>query len=467
MFSSTTFLSRFREYHQRLGLMGKGDRIVVAVSGGIDSVTLLDLLVKEGRGSLLVIAHFNHQLRGSESEADQQHVAALAQKYGIPFHIERADTAARAKERGMGIQECARDLRYEFFENLLMSAHADCIATAHNADDNAETILLNLFRGAGVSGLAGIPVRREGEKIIRPLLFATRDEIEDYAREERLAFRNDSSNEHDDYTRNFLRHRVLPLVKEHVNPAAIQVLNRSAELFREMHAYLADTARRGFEQIAAGASENDIALSITRLREYPLLVQQYIVILAVTRATGRAPESDHVNAILNLSTAITGSRLNLPGGAVAYRDRDELVLRIGESTGTFRITVRPNRRYTVGRFSFSTEVLPWIGGSPDGAGGVEYVDADRVGTGDLTLRSWTNGDSFVPLGMTGRKKVSDFFIDAGIPAFEKHRYPILATEAGEIIWLCGRRIDDRFKVTDATRRVLKLEFLSLTFGANE
>ena len=446
--------------------MGDNDRIVVAVSGGIDSVTLLDLLVHEGRAPHLVIAHFNHRLRGSESDTDEQHVGVLARRYGIPHHVGRAETAAIASERGMGIQACARELRYEFFISLLPATQCSCVATAHNADDNAETVLLHLFRGTGIKGLAGIPVRREDGKIIRPLLFATRAEIEEYAREEGLAFRNDSSNEHDHYTRNFLRHRVLPQLKEHVNPAVVQNLNRSAELVRGLQEYLAAEARAGFQKIADLRQEGGVSVSISGMDAYPALLQEQIVILAAECATDRSIEADHIHAVLDLAAAPTGSRIDLPGGAMVFRDRDALVFRHADAQGQYRITVQPNRRYTLGRFSFSSEVLPWDGGTPEGSPCIEYVDADRVGTRALTLRSWTNGDAFVPLGMTGTKKVSDFLIDAGVPLFDKHQYPILATDLGEIIWLCGRRIDDRFKVTDDTRQVLRLEFLPTTSGAN-
>ncbi|MEK9136785.1 MAG: tRNA lysidine(34) synthetase TilS, partial [Bacteroidota bacterium] len=196
MFSSRAFLTRFHEFSRRRRLIEERNKIIAAVSGGADSTVLLDLLAKEQEafGLTIIVAHFNHQLRGAESDGDEQHVAARARHYGFDFYVERANTAEYSRHTKLGIQEAARKLRYEFFDKLLISSGFDRIATAHNADDNAETILLNLFRGAGVQGLSGIPVYREDRKIIRPLLFAQRSEIEEYAQAERLTFRTDSSN---------------------------------------------------------------------------------------------------------------------------------------------------------------------------------------------------------------------------------------------------------------------------------
>lgn len=183
-FSSNAFFNRFHEFARQRRLFDNRSKIIVAVSGGIDSSVLLDLLVKErdAYGLGLIVAHFNHQLRGAESDGDEQHVKHRATSYGLDFYVERANTAEYARQTKAGIQEAARDLRYEFFEKLLVSSGFGRVATAHTADDNAETILLNLFRGAGIQGLSGIPVYRADKQIIRPLIFAPRQEIELYAR---------------------------------------------------------------------------------------------------------------------------------------------------------------------------------------------------------------------------------------------------------------------------------------------
>ncbi|MFN0156776.1 MAG: tRNA lysidine(34) synthetase TilS [Bacteroidota bacterium] len=469
MFSSRAFLTRFHEYSRRRRLIEERNKIIAAVSGGADSVVMLDLLAREQEafGLTIIVAHFNHQLRGDESDGDEAHVAQRALHYGFELYVERAHTAEFARHRKIGIQEAARLLRYEFFDKLLVSSGFDKIATAHNADDNSETILLNLFRGAGVQGLSGIPVYREDKKIIRPLLFAERREIEMYQQEERLPFRLDSSNVKDYYTRNFIRHHILPPIKEQVNPNVVQTLHRSAELFRELEAFLTYTARQSFDLMVAKRTEEELHISIPRLRSNPVLMQQYIIMLAGDTFTHKTLEYEQVNAILELTEGLTGSWVSISKEYVVFRDRENLVLRKTEPVPEFRITVQPNHLYEFNKFRFATQVLEQNNVTFSNNSNAEYVDADRVNGDDLILRTWSDGDAFVPLGMKTKKKISDFFVDAKIPIYEKHHIPILETKQGEVVWICGQRIDDRFKITGDTKRVLKLEFSRLTEKAND
>ncbi|MBI5472376.1 MAG: tRNA lysidine(34) synthetase TilS [Ignavibacteriae bacterium] len=460
MFSSRAFLTKFHEFSRRRRIIEERDKIVAAVSGGVDSIVLLDLLAKEQEafGLTLIVAHFNFQLRGDESDEDEQFVAQRARHYALEFYVERANTEEYARFKKIGIQEAARDLRYEFFDKLLMSSGFDKIATAHNANDNVETIMFNMFRGAGVSGLAGIPVFREDRRIIRPLLFAQRSEIETYAAAEHLAYREDSSNAKDCYTRNYIRQHILPLVKEKVNPDVVATMSRSAEVFRELEAYLRQTAKEHYQGIVVNDNTIELQLSIPRLRSNPQLLQQYIVMLAAETFAGCKLEYDQVQNILGLTEGLSGSWIALNKDYVAFRNRDHLVFRRGEEIPDFRFAVIPNHRYWFPTFSFASEIVELKGLSMNG-GNVEYVDADRIAGEDLILRSWQDGDAFVPLGMKSKKKVSDFFVDAKIPLYEKRKVPILETRKGDIVWVCGCRIDDRFKVTSETRSVMKLEYI--------
>jgi tRNA(Ile)-lysidine synthase len=439
-------------------LIGEGDRLIVAVSGGVDSVVLLDLLARE-REALrltLVVAHFNHQLRGEESDGDEVFVAGRARGYGLECFVERAPTAEIARRDRRGIQETARELRYRFLHALLRSSGSTRIATAHTADDNAETLLLNLLRGAGVQGLSGIPPSRDARRVIRPLLFAERRDIEEYAREENIPYREDSSNRDDHYTRNFLRHQILPRVRDRINPAVVQTLQRTSELFRELGSYLDYQAQQQLELLSAGGAPGETHLDIARLRSLPVLLRQYVVMAAAERFTGDRPDFDRVQRVLELADAEPGAWAPMGGPFAVYRDRNILVFRKNEESPEFRYTVQQNHEYEFDGFRFSSQVIESC--SPTGSRHVEFVDADLIPPGELVLRSWRDGDTFVPLGMQTAKKVSDFFIDARIPLYEKRRYPLLETRDGEIIWLCGQRIDDRFKVTPATSRVLRLEF---------
>lgn len=460
MFSSRAFLTRFHEFSRRRRLIAERNKIIAAVSGGADSIVLMDLLAKEQEavGLAVIVAHFNHELRGSESEGDEEFVAQRAQHYGFELYVERANTAEYSRHMKLGIQEAARKLRYEFFDKLLISSGFDTIATAHNADDNAETILLNLFRGAGVQGLSGIPVYREDRKIIRPLLFAERVEIEQYAQVEQLAFRTDSSNMKDAYTRNFIRHHIVPPLKKDVNPGLVPTLNRSAELFRELEAFLTYTARQSYELLIEKKSDEELHLSISRLRSNPVLLQQYIVMLAADQVAHRKLDFDQVNSILDLTEGLTGSWVSISKEYVVFRDRENLVMRKTEPVSDFKITIQSNHTYDFDRFRFASEEVDPKKAQYTTNGGAEFIDADAVKSSELVLRSWSDGDSFVPLGMKAKKKISDFFVDAKIPIYEKHQIPILETKDGQVVWVCGQRIDDRFKITDATKRVMKLEF---------
>ena len=461
MFSSRAFATQFHEYSRRRGLIGERQKIIAAVSGGVDSVVMLDLLAREAEslGLKVIVAHFNFQLRGEESEGDEQHVSQLARHYGFEFYVERAPTAEYAKHHKQGIQEAARNLRYAFFNGLLLSSGFDRVATAHNADDNAETVLLNLFRGAGVQGLSGIPVYREDRKIIRPLLFAARFDIEQYALHEQLVFRKDSSNEQDYYSRNYLRNHILPLVKENINPGVVQTIQRSAELFRELEAFLTYSTAQSFDMMVAKRNQEELHLSIPRLRSNPQLLQQYIVMLAGEQFAGRQLEYGQVQGILGLTEGLTGSWVAISRDYVVFRDRENLVFRKTEEPPEFHVSVQPNHRYEFDRFRFASEGVTGADVAlGNGNGNVEYVDAGRIGSDALVLRTWEDGDAFIPLGMKAMKKISDFFVDERIPIYEKHRIPILETRKGEVVWVCGHRIDDRFKVTDDTKQVMRMEF---------
>lgn len=456
---SRAFFTRFHEFSRKRRLMEQGDKIIAAVSGGVDSMVLLDLLAREQEalGLSVIVAHFNFMLRGAESDGDEQFVVQRARHYGFEVYLDRADCAAYAREHKMGIQEAARQLRYEFFDNLLLSSGFDKIATAHNANDNAETILLNMFRGAGVAGLSGIPVYREDRRIIRPLVFAERKEIEDYASVERIPFRTDSSNAEEYYTRNYLRLNVLPLIQKEINPNVVATLNRTGELFRELESYLIAAAREQYDAVVTRDSTTEVQVAVSRLRAIPRLLQQYVVMFVAESFAACRPEYDHVQRILELMDGLSGSWVAIDRNHVVFRDRDHLVFRKTEEVPEFRFAVLPNRRYQFDRFCFSSEIMEAKNLVLNGSE-AEYVDGDKLAGKSLVLRSWSDGDWFIPLGMTSRKKISDYFVDAKIPIYRKPLIPILETTDGEVVWVCGQRIDERFKVTPATRQVMKLQF---------
>ena len=450
--------SKFERACKEKSLVNKDDGVIVAVSGGVDSVVLLDLLSKlqHKYGLRLRVAHFNHQLRGKESNGDEALVHKLAEKYGFPFDVERMDTAAYAKSQRVSVQEAARELRYDFLTKLSKENGAYKIATAHNANDNAETLLLNLCRGAGISGLSGIPLYRPDLNVIRPLLFATRSEIETYARLGGLKFRTDSSNRKLQYKRNFIRKKVLPLLQVSLNPEIIRTLNRTAEIFRRLEGMILREANSQLERLTVRKAKDRVSLNLTDFKKLDPFLQDTIVELVARPFTGIPLESGKVSRILSLLSSKVGKRIEASKNLVVYRDREQLVFTSGRKFLNLREDVKPNRSYTFGPFRFSSKTVPRRAVRWTEDRNAEFVDADRLNN-LLVLRRWKKGDWFVPLGMGKRKKLSDFFIDEKIPLDEKESIPVLESH-GNIVWVCGVRLDNRYRITPTTRKVLKLEF---------
>ena len=451
-------LHAMRRFFRQIHLLEQGDKIVAAVSGGIDSMVMLDALValRDELKLEIAVAHVNHRLRGAESDGDEEFVRRISENHGLSCHIRRVDTRALAESGRLSIQEAARNARYEFFAEILNSSGFQKIATAHHADDNAETILLNLIRGAGVKGLSGIPAKRPDEGIIRPLLFATRKQIQEYAGERKLAYREDSSNRGDDYARNYIRHRLLPQIQEYINPNVSGVLNRTAQLFEDLQHYLESEAARIAPSVVREQTEDQVRVDLNELHSKPVFLQEYLLFKTAREFCKTQIDFGAVRLMLQVSQAETGSSCSVSKNEIAYRNRDELLLKRAEGTARFCYRAESEKSYSFDHFSFASERVTRP--EPVDNSNVEFIDADTVGK-DFLIRSWHNGDWFIPLGMKEKKKLSNFFIDQKIPLFEKDRVPILES-AGNIVWICGKRLDDRYKITEKTINVLKLEFLA-------
>lgn len=452
-----SFLDRLRFFCSRHQLIERGERILIAVSGGRDSTVLLNALwrLRNEYGLELAVIHCNHQLRGRESNRDELFVRRLAEYYGMEYYVNRVKTKEYAKREKLSIEEAARNLRYEFFGKVLKSSGFEKVATGHTADDNAETVLLHLFRGAGVAGLAGIPVQRTDVHVVRPLLFASRTDINAYARAAHLKHREDSSNRMQTYRRNYIRRTVLPSIARNVNENIVDTLGRTAELFRSLNEYLSAHVNESLKSVLWSSQEHKIVLDISRLRGYLYFVQENIVLLALKSLALREVSFEKVRRVLDLTDAETGSRVDVSRGIVAYKDRDVLVLERVEGQPSFRYEMTLNQAYLFPEFEFQSSIVDRRQMRFTADRNVEFVDAARV-SDKLVLRSWKEGDWFIPLGMKGRKKLSDFFVDEKVGLYEKCQIPVLEN-GGNIVWVCGRRLDDRYKVTDTTGQVLRLK----------
>ncbi len=451
------FFNRFENYIRKHHLISENDKIIVSVSGGIDSTVLLDLIMElKGRMNLeIAAAHINHKLRGDESEEDEKFVKSLADNYGIECFIHGTDTRAFIIEHKKSLQSGAREIRYKFLETVKILRNFTKIATAHNANDNAETVLFNLLRGSGVNGLGGIPVKRGN--IIRPLLFAERKEIEQYARLKSLQHRQDSSNIKDYYTRNLIRHSTIPQIQEKINPSVITTLNRTAEIFQELSSFIQGEVKLLYSNVAKTFEGEKLVIDIFKLKNTLLFIRENVIITALKEFVRGEIDHNKVHAIMDLINSETGSSLEIGSDVVVFRDRYNLVfIRNQKEPVDFVAEIIPGKKYEFEEFYVSTEVVERDDVHFSLSPVVEFIDADMAGEA-LTLRNWESGDSFVPLGMKGHQKISDFLVNSKIPIYQKSNVLVLSGKDG-IIWVCGLRVDDRFKITENTKRILKLEF---------
>ncbi len=433
---------KFCEYVANRRLIGAGERILVAVSGGIDSMSLLDLMRRAYAGRIGA-AHCNFGLRGAEADGDQRLVETYCREHGIPLYVERFDTETEAQEYGESIQMAARRLRYGWFEELCDREGYDRIAIAHHADDSAETFFINLLRGSGLRGLTGIGDRRG--RIVRPLLFARRDEVTAYVAEADVPYREDSSNGTLKYLRNRLRHDILPRLESASGNRFGRTMEETFVRLRQTQQFVDLHIERLRERAFVTSREIDLRVLDPACRAFELY--------ELLRPFGFASETVADMVVLleecedKEDVTASGKRFEAPlWGAVADRGRLLLVPR----------EVEPFREELL---SEDDPRIEWLAMSdlPDSLAGptnVAYLSADALKF-PLRLRRWREGDWFIPLGMAGQKKVSDFLVDAKVPVPDKARQGVLVS--GEtIVWLVGRRIDDRYKVRQDARRVVRI-----------
>ncbi|HYL81723.1 MAG TPA: tRNA lysidine(34) synthetase TilS [Candidatus Acidoferrum sp.] len=436
--------------------LDRGERVVVAVSGGVDSMVLLHALVRlqPRLGLRLHVAHVHHGLRGKASDRDAALVVAEAARRGVSVSVARLDPASRP--RGTSVQVWARDLRYHDLETIRERVKAAWILTAHTLDDQAETLLLNLLRGTGPRGLAGIPPSRD--RVLRPLLGVSRAEIERYAAAQHVTFREDASNASDAYRRNRIRHELLPLLAREYNPRIVQSLAALAALLREDEAALRASVSA---LVAAGvqAAGSGVQLDIPQFRSAPPAVARRAIQRAFRMASGESQSLTRRHLLAVMALLTRDAAVELPGGRLATRTGQSV--RIGprrDSDGRRprcaippadtppEISVQPGRwacwpplacRLRVRRVSAST-----LASGPQDRW--REVMNPEVLAGSLSLRGWRPGDRFRPLGLRGQKKLQDFFVDAKVPRRERARIPLLLA-GGRIAWVVGQRIAEDFR----------------------
>lgn len=461
------------------GLFEPGHHLLVAVSGGPDSVALLTLLhrlVPRWRLRLMAV-HFNYGLRGRESDEDQAFVMSLCEALRVPLRCVPLD--ARTRPQRISLQAQARDVRYRAMAQLAEDVGADRIVVGHTADDQAETILLWMLRGAGITGLAGMPVQRDG-MIIRPLYEVRRREVLEFLDAMGQACRQDSSNAKPIYARNRIRHQLLPALNQ-IAPGAVDALCRMGDLCREDDRYLEDQTVSLCASLVQPDGAEGYSVDRLRLQAQPLALQRRILREAFRRMhpIRRAPSLATVEAVRRLLSSKRGGGRHCAGGVLIRVTENALLMQLAKADALPQESEVVLERCSVQIPS----VIEWTGtgqrirvqeGAREAAhplsasqGWVMIIDADRLSY-PLHIRSWRAGDRFVPAGMKGRsKKLQDYFVDLKVPVAQRRRIPILDSPKG-IVGVLGFRSDERFQVNDNTRRFLaiSLEKVSVTKGAH-
>ena len=469
---------RVLDFIQREGLIpavsdapavGSGKRVVlVGVSGGTDSVCLIHILnqLKASLDIHLHIAHLNHMLRGASSDGDARYVEKLGRSLKIPVTVEARDVDAYRKEHKLSLEEAAREVRYDFFARTAESTGAECVALGHTEDDQVETVLMHLVRGSGLAGLRGMsPVSHIGQsgraklRIVRPLLEVSRKETEDYCLAYDLKPRTDSTNYSLDYTRNRFRHELVPMLREansNVGAAIRRVTRTAADDLSFIESEVAKVWSDAVCINPVGITINTAAV----LALHPAL-QRHLLRRVMSESLGDLVdiEAVHIEGMMEALRKPAGRRISLPRGLTFYVSYDTCLLAkdaadvcpLPEIKGVRRLKV-PGVTLLPGWRVQSDVVAP--GERADGF--KACIDMDASGA-ELTVRRRQPGDRFQPLGMNNTKRLQDFMVDAKIPSTWRDRVPLVCLPDG-IVWVAGWRISERVKVTEATKRVLRISF---------
>lgn len=437
-----SLLKKVQEYIENKQLLTNNEKVIVGLSGGADSMALLHILLQLGYNC--IAAHCNFHLRGEESGRDEDFAKAFCHKNNIEYQSVSFDTYAYMDEKSISLEMAARELRYNWFEEISNKYKGSKIAIAHHRDDSVETILINLIRGSGIRGLTGIPP--ENGKIIRPLLCLSRFEILNYLKENNIPFVEDSTNNEDIYTRNKIRLKILPLLEE-INPSVKQTIQQTGEYLSEVEQIYSTQISSIINEVFDGKNIN-----IEKLKQHQ---EGKTILFEILHPYGF--NSDNISRIFE-ATDSTSGKIFYAKNYRLIKDREYFILEKQKS-------VKLSELYTIEEgiisikepVSIDIKTLSYDNNfSIAKDKNIIYVDKEKL-TFPLVIRKWKHGDSFIPFGMNGRKKISDYFTDNKFSIPQKENTWLLCTSKDEIIWIVGERADNRFKITDRTVDILQIE----------
>lgn len=447
-------------------LIEKGDGIVVALSGGPDSVCLLHLLnsIKNIFEIKLVAAHINHMIRGEDADNDEAYCKSICEELNIDFFSKREAVEKYAKENSISSEMAGREIRYKFFNEILEKRKFSKIATAHNANDQAETILMRIMRGTALDGLCGIPVKRDGI-YIRPILFMKREEIEEYCKKNELIPRIDKTNKERIYSRNKVRLDILPYMKENFNPDIIETINRMAGLLRSDNEFIQEYSKEIFN-LCCKVNNEDIIIKQT-LFEYNKSVVTRVIRKVLMKVSNNNSdfEMKHIFDVIELHKMGTNKKIDLPNNIIAQNVYGEIHIKIKKDVienGSEVIILEKDEVLNSGEINFDGYIVKFelidnkkIINFTDNKF-IKYFNYDKI-NGNIIIRHRQNGDKIIPLGMTGKKKIKDIFIDMKIPADERSLIPIVEL-GNDIAWIVGLKVSERYKITKDSNKILKIIF---------
>lgn len=434
------------------GLIDEGDRILIALSGGPDSVFALHFFHKYKRRFKIEIdaVHLNHKLRGKESDKDEKFCEQLCEKMGIELITSQVDIIKLKEKSRKSIEEIAREQRYKFFDYTASKLHSSKIITAHVQNDNTETVLLNLSKGTGIKGISGIPVKRG--KIIRPLLILSKEEVLAYLNETKLKYRIDKSNEENDYQRNIIRNKILPVIISGINPCIHDAVFRTSQNLRVLSAYINKQVEEYFNKYVE-TEDNSIKISNSLYEKVESSFLDEVLKLTLEKFLQSDVSAKDVAKLKGLYYLQVGKDVKFKENHSALRERNFILLKRTKKTNFTEAKIKVGHSIKIADHKISIWKVKnsrFLIHEP----GCEFISMN-VENPTFTIRNWKDGDKFIPLGMKNFKKVSDFLTDKKIPSSQRKKQLVL-TYRNQIVWLVGLRIDERYKITTSTKQAIKL-----------
>ncbi|MDF2474206.1 MAG: hypothetical protein K0R21_1988 [Anaerocolumna sp.] len=460
-------LKTVEKYIEDNNLISEGDRIVVGVSGGADSVCLFHVLLgltNKYRLTLYVV-HVNHGIRGTDALEDENFVRELCKRYDTAFTLVSANVPAIARSQGLSEEEAGRNIRYQAFNECYEKNMCNKIAIAHNKNDNAETILFHLFRGSGIKGLTGISVARDA--IIRPLLCVTREQIENYLEMNQFSFRTDKTNLTEDYSRNKIRHRIISFAKEEINPKSVEHIVNAGNQLREINEYLEMKIEAAFRESVSKQEQDNYVINLNSLQSEHSIIQKGIIRKVYELLAKQLKDVDalHINLILELAHKEVGKNINLPYHILAVKGYHDITMKINHDFAlmendspniTEQVIIAPGEYYVsqIHKILRANLLNYKKNMNIPKNGCTKWFDYDKI-KNTVMLRGRNEGD-FIQIDSIGsKKKLKSLFIDNKVPRKERDFIPLLA-DGQHIMWIIGDRISEAYKVSENTKVILEI-----------